>query len=220
MKSEFWHKCWERNSLGFHQETVHPFLTEHFEKLLKPTDQHVFVPLCGKSLDMVWLAERMQVSGAELSEIACGDFFTDMGIDYLAKVEGDFKHFIFDNIDLWQGDFFKLNLDMLNAGKENIDWIYDRAAIIALPESMQQAYVDHLLSFMTENTRLFLVSIEFPKPEMSGPPFPLFQQDIKHLFAGYNVEAVAVNDITDKRFAQREFDVSYLTERLYVITKA
>jgi thiopurine S-methyltransferase len=231
MKSEFWHKCWERNHLGFHQVTVHPFLTEHLEGLIKASEQHVFVPLCGKSLDMVWLAERMQVSGAELSEIACRDFFTDKQLDYQTKVEGEFTRFSFEEIDLWQGDFFKLKLDRVIDNKANkpsnkanarfeLDWIYDRAAIIALPESMQQAYVDHLLSFMSANTKLLLVSIEFPETEMSGPPFPLFQQDIKKLFAGYKIEVLAANVIEDKCFAQRVFEVSYLTERLYLITKA
>jgi hypothetical protein len=54
MEDAFWHKCWERNTLGFHQQQIHPFLAEHFKSRCLPDDKHVFVPLCGKTLDMVF----------------------------------------------------------------------------------------------------------------------------------------------------------------------
>jgi thiopurine S-methyltransferase len=133
MNESFWHKCWERNSLGFHQETVHPFLEQYLLPLINEsgmkTQQHVFVPLCGKSLDMVWLAEHMKVTGAELSEIACRDFFLEKGLDYRQENEPLFNRFSYDNVELWQGDFFKSTPQLIT----NIDWIYDRAALIALP---------------------------------------------------------------------------------------
>lgn len=216
MDEKFWHNCWERSTLGFHQQEIHPFLTRYFDNLRLPTDQHVFVPLCGKSLDMVWLAERLQVSGAELSDIACADFFNEKQIDYQQQAIGNFQLFSFDNLFLWQGDFFKLSPQALAP----IDWIYDRAALIALPQTMQQDYVDKLITFMGANTRLLLVSVEFLAQELSGPPFPAFQSDIKALFASDNklqVQKLASKVITDKRFAQRTLPVSSLVESLYLI---
>ncbi|WDE00919.1 thiopurine S-methyltransferase [Thalassomonas actiniarum] len=216
MDKIFWHNCWERNTLGFHQQEIHPFLSRYLEKLLRDEDKHVLVPLCGKSLDMAWLAERMQVSGAELSEIACRDFFQEKDIPYQSRREGDFQLFSYDNLNLWQGDFFKLAPKLLSG----VDWIYDRAALIALPEAMQQAYVDKLLSFMTEDTRILLVSVEYPSEEMPGPPFPVFEQDLRRLFAvnkKLKIEKLATLPHEDKRFAQRTFDVSSLAETLYLI---
>jgi thiopurine S-methyltransferase len=229
MKTSFWHKCWERNRIGFHQEQVHPFLSQYLAPLLNKQDSHVFVPFCGKSLDMFWLAQYMKVSGSELSAIACRDFFIDANIENQVKVYQesqsgvDFHQFSFGNITLWQGDFFKLNVQHLTLGQDvSIDWIYDRAALIALPIKMQQAYVDHLVSFIGQGTKLFLISVEFPKQEMSGPPFPITEQDINQLFLSANkhcqIECIASRDLVDKRFAQRNFDVSHLVERLYIIT--
>ena len=215
MDASFWHKCWERNSLGFHQEEIHPFLIKTMSELIQPNDRHVFVPLCGKSLDMVWLAEHLEVTGAELSEIACRDFFKDKSIEFQQHRSGDFQRYSFENLTLWQGDFFTLANEKL----PSFDWVYDRAALIALPVEMQQQYVDHLLSFMADNTRLLLISLEFPVEEMSGPPFPIFIADIEKLFTNCKIECIATRELPDKRFAQRTFNVSSLVERGYLITK-
>ena len=215
MKPSFWNRCWERNSLGFHQETVHPFLEQFLLPRLTATTQHVFVPLCGKSLDMVWFAQRMKVSGAELSEIACRDFFQDKELTYQQEQRDGFNVFSYQNIQLWQGDFFKL----LPATIENIDWVYDRAAIIALPENMQHQYAQHLTTFIADKTTLFLISLEFPQKELEGPPFAISSSKVEQLFADFEVNCIAEHELVDKKFAQRTFNVSRLVERLYLIKK-
>jgi len=229
MKTSFWHKCWEHNSIGFHQDQVHPFLSQYLTPLISEQDKLVFVPFCGKSLDMHWLAKYMKVSGSELSDIACRDFFIDANIDNQIKVYQEcqsdvkFQQFYSNNITLWQGDFFKLNAQHITSEHlKSIDWIYDRAALIALPIEMQQGYVDHLVSFIGQGTKLFLISVEFPNQEMSGPPFPITKQDISRLFLSANIrceiKCIASRDLADKRFAQRHFEVSHLVERLYMVT--
>jgi thiopurine S-methyltransferase len=214
MDNSFWHKCWERNTLGFHQSDVHPLLSSYFNKLTLPTDQHVFVPLCGKTLDMVYLARFMKVTGSELSEIACRDFFIEHNIAYQQQTLGDFEHFFCPQLSLLQGDFFKLSAKAI----DSIDWIYDRAALIALPPAIQQQYVEHLKTFFSAQTRLFLVTVEFPKMQLNGPPFAVTETDVKSLFAGFKVEYISTNKIKDKQFAQRKFEVDYLIEKLYVIS--
>jgi len=216
MKPSFWHKVWERNSIGFHQEQLHPFLEEVLKPLLTTTEQSVFVPLCGKSLDMVWLAEHMNVVGSELSEIACRDFFLDKGLQPIVTTDDSFQVYQFNNIALYQGDFFALKANKFTA----FNWVYDRAALIALPKDMQQQYVDHLTSYLQDGTKLILVSLEFPEEELSGPPFPVFAADIEKLFKGYKVECVYTHELADKQFAQRRFNVSKLVESAYIISIA
>ena len=215
MKSDFWHKCWQKNTIGFHQQAVHPFLQDYLAPLINPSDNHILVPLCGKSLDMAWLAEHMKVIGAELSEIACTDFFVDNNLNYQVETKGDFTCYHFDNISLWQGDFLKLPASQF----EPFDWIYDRAALVALPEAMQQKYVEHVKTFMSENTKLFLLTLEFPQGQLEGPPFAVTNNYVHKLFEGYKVEYLAERDLPEKQFAQRVFDVDYLVEKLYMITK-
>jgi len=215
MKASFWHSCWERNSLGFHQTTIHPFLEQYFQLMMLPQDKNVFVPLCGKSDDMAWLAERLDVVGAELSDIACADFFKEKSLEVSPQYQGSFKCYTHKNLALWQGDFFKLSPQQF----PSFDWIYDRAAIIALPVDMQVAYAAHLTRFISKKTKLFLISLEFPPDELEGPPFPLFENNIEHLFDGLVVECIAEHELEDKVFAQRTFNVSYLREKLYIISR-
>ena len=215
MDNSFWHKCWERNTLGFHQTDVHPLLSSYFNKLTLATDQHVFVPLCGKTLDMAYLARFFQVTGSELSAIACRDFFTENNIAYEHQTLDDFEHFFCPQLSLLQGDFFKLSAKTI----DSIDWIYDRAALIALPPNMQQPYVEHLKTFFSKQTRLFLVTVEFPKTQLNGPPFAVNEADVQRLFSDFNIECIATNKIKDKQFAQRKFEVDFLIEKLYIISR-
>ncbi|MEW6991090.1 thiopurine S-methyltransferase [Colwelliaceae bacterium 6441] len=223
MKASFWHACWERNSLGFHQKSIHPFLSQYLLPLITQSDcikekdkvPKVLVPLCGKSDDMVWLANYFDVVGAELSEIACRDFFIEKGIEVNPEAIREFNKYSHQNIELWQGDFFKLMPQQFSS----FAWIYDRAAIIALPKEMQKSYVDHLSSFIGAGTQLFLISLEFPQEELEGPPFAIMQTDIERLFTAFNVQCIAEHALEDKTFAQRTFNVSYLTEKLYLIMR-
>ena len=123
MEASFWHRCWENNTIGFHQETIHPFLPNFLESKLSSSDKRVFVPLCGKSLDMFWLAERLDVTGSEVSEIACKDFFAEKGIDCKPLPKDEHVCYQVENIALWQGDFFTLEPSAFPP----FDWIYDRA---------------------------------------------------------------------------------------------
>ncbi|QOL24640.1 thiopurine S-methyltransferase [Thalassotalea sp. LPB0316] len=214
MEASFWHNCWQKDSIGFHQDELHPFLTQYIQPLIGAQDHKVFVPLCGKSLDMFFWAEHMQVDGCELSEIACRDFFEDHNIDYQTHLKPPFVCYSKDEIRLYQGDIFELSPEML--GK--VDWVYDRAALIALPKSLQLQYVDYIRSLVTTGVKLALITLEFPPEELSGPPFPVFQADVNHLFDGFNIELIGERELTNKQFARRTFDVSFLREKLYLIT--
>lgn len=163
---------------------------------------------------MAYLAQFIQVTGSELSDIACRDFFIENNIDYQKHKVACFQQYHGSHLSLFQGDFFQLNKEIIN----NPDWIYDRAALIALPESMQKQYVEHLKHFFSSHTRLFLVTLEFPEEQLIGPPFPITASRVETLFTGFDIRSVATNELEDKQFAQRQFDVDYLREKLYIIT--
>ena len=220
MKASFWHGVWEKNTIGFHQDAVHPFLTDVLaQRVIIPTNKEkpsVFVPLCGKSLDMFWWAERATVVGNELSDIACRNFFEEQKLESSIRKKGEFTVYAFDEIALHQGDFFALK----SSAFSSFSYIYDRAALIALPKEMQQEYCRHLCSFIGDGTSLFLISLEFPEKELEGPPFPVYPSDIESLFQGFDIELLAERDVPEKQFARRRFDVRYLREKLYEIKKA
>jgi thiopurine S-methyltransferase len=141
----------------------------------------VLVPLCGKSVDMRWLRERgCTVTGVELSDIAVRDFFKEQNIAASEREEGAFRIVEGDGITLLGGDFFALEAGHL----AKISAVYDRAALIALPDDMRARYADHLLSLLEPEVPLLVLTFEYPADEIDGPPFSVDEAEVRELFAG------------------------------------
>ena len=213
MDQDFWHARWQNNELGFQLEQPHLLLQQCLPEIL-PAKQRVFVPLCGKSPDLAYLAQYLPVVGAELSEIACDDFFAEQQLQYQLENHASFKYYNSANIHIWQGDFFQL----LKAQCADCDLVYDRAALIALPRQMRQRYVSKLKSLLAPGAQILLISVEYPQHEKAGPPFSVDFAEVKRLFPNDKVSILAELDLTGKGFARRRFATGFLLERAYCIT--
>ncbi|MGH8408361.1 MAG: thiopurine S-methyltransferase, partial [Pseudomonas sp.] len=141
MEPGFWHERWARNQTGFHLPEVNPYLLRHWPGLGVANGAQVLVPLCGKSLDLVWLASiGHRVIGVELSEKAVEEFFSEQELMPQVSQRGAFKVFQAGSIELWCGDFFALDAGAV----VGCTALYDRAALIALPPLMREQYAAHL----------------------------------------------------------------------------
>jgi thiopurine S-methyltransferase len=58
MDLNFWHERWEQNNTFWHQSEANPRLTANFDKLSVAKGGRIFLPLCGKTLDIPWLLSR------------------------------------------------------------------------------------------------------------------------------------------------------------------
>ncbi|MCO7217920.1 thiopurine S-methyltransferase [Halomonas sp. OfavH-34-E] len=163
---EHWLKRWEEGRIGFHRDSVHPALIRHWPMLGAVPGTKVLVPLCGKSLDMRWLAEHQHpVLGIELSERALEQFVED-GRGEVSRYQQDgFAILRQGSIELWCGDFFHFHI----AQASEIGAFYDRAALIALPEATRQRYAFHLAQLIPPGARGLLVSLS--RSGDDGPPF-------------------------------------------------
>ncbi|MCA0402408.1 MAG: thiopurine S-methyltransferase [Proteobacteria bacterium] len=182
MEQEFWLNKWQQNDINFNQTKPNKYLQQFIDALNLEKGATLFVPLCGKSIDMLWLREQgYRIIGVELSEKACQDFFIEHGIDFrLSKVQ-DFQSYEAEGIQLLAGDFFKLTANYLKNAKA----VYDRAALIALPAQLRQTYVQHLQSLLNISMPILLITASFNQEEMPGPPFSLSKSDIDKLFSDY-----------------------------------
>lgn len=179
MKKEYWLTRWSENNIGFNQKEPHAYLKKFFPALQLSKSSHVFAPLCGKSIDVLWLSEQgMKVTGIELSSKACADFFNEASLDFTITNDGDFEIYQGENITLIAGDFFNLHKSMM----PEIDAIYDRAALIALPQEMRLKYAEHVLSFHSKHTQMLLITIDYDQLQMAGPPFSVSEEEIKNLY--------------------------------------
>ena len=180
MDADFWHNRWQDDVIPFHKERTNHYLEKYFHRLGLADGDRVLVPLCGKSVDMRWLREQgCTVTGVELSEIAVRDFFSEQGITPSQRQEGGFHILEGEDISLLSGDFFALD----GTHTENISAVYDRAALIALPDEMRARYVDHLLSLLAPEVPMLLLTFEYPPHEFDGPPFSVDEAQVRDLYA-------------------------------------
>lgn len=179
MQNSFWLDRWQNHQIGFHQPEGQPMLRAHWSALGLASTARVLVPLCGKARDMAWLADQGHaVTGIELSATAAHEFFVESAREYGITRDGPFQRFSDGVIDILVGDFFDLSAERL----ARFDAWYDRAALIALPPTMREQYVAHLLGHLPPRARGLLITFAYDQALMEGPPFSVDDDAVHRLF--------------------------------------
>jgi thiopurine S-methyltransferase len=192
MDASFWHKKWEQNDIAFHEGEANPLLVKYFTELSLAQGNRVFLPLCGKTLDIPWLLSNgYRVAGAELSKIAIEQLFAELGVEPTISGVGEMDRYSARNIDIFVGDIFDLSSKMLGL----VDAVYDRAALVALPEKLRKRYTAHLVE-STENAPQLLICYEYDRNSMEGPPFSIHNEEVnEHYGNSYDLTLVASTDV-------------------------
>lgn len=179
MQPGFWLERWHNGQIGFHRSDVMPLLQRHWPALDLPVGSRVLVPLCGKSLDMHWLAAQgHRVLGVELSSLAVEQFFAEAGLTPERHQSHYGEHYRAGPVEIICGDAFALDSELL----ADIAGVYDRAALIALPPELRQHYRDTLYARLAGGCRGLLITLEYPQNEKQGPPFSVEQSEVERLF--------------------------------------
>ena len=218
MEADFWNQRWQDNKIAFHQGRVNPMLDAHVGQLALESGARVFVPLCGKAVDMRWLIDQgYQVVGVELSSIAVRDFFEEQSITWQEREVDGFTVYEGDYVTLWCGDFFSMTRETLG----DIAAVYDRAALIALPDEMRSRYVDSLLHIVGPETPILLLTYEYPESETEGPPFSVGVDEVYRRFDNRrSVTVLESRNMLEQEHALRERGVTRLTEHAFLIGSA
>ncbi len=213
MEPQFWHERWQQNLIGFHQEEVNPYLRQHLPQLALAPNSLVFVPLCGKSRDLHWLAEQgLRVIGVELSPIAVEAFFRESDLEFERDRFGSFERWRAGTVTILCGDYFQLSPEDL----DGVAAVYDRASLIALPPPMRRDYVAHLETLLPANVQGLLVTIDYPADTMQGPPFAVGDAEVRSLYAaGFDIELLEDLDALAASPRFRERGITELRERVY-----
>jgi thiopurine S-methyltransferase len=192
MNKSFWIEKWDNNQIRFHKNEANPALISYFKELSLEKQGRLFLPLCGKTLDIAWiLSQGQQVVGAEFSEIAIQQLFTELEIEPQVKEVGRLKLYSAENIDMYVGDIFDLSNDVIGI----VDAIYDRAALVALPDEMRIRYSKHLIDITSKAPQL-LITFEYDQSEMQGPPFSINSEEVKrHYVDSYELKLIKSLDI-------------------------
>jgi len=175
-----WLERWREGRIGFHRDHPHPMLVKHWPGLGVRPGTKVLVPLCGKSLDMRWLAGQAHpVLGIELAPEAIEQFMAEgEGVATRYRQAG-FQVCRQGNVELWCGDFFHFHIEQA----AEIGAFYDRASLIALPPATRQRYAFHLAQLVPPGSQGLLVSLTRPPGDEGGPPFGVSDEEVRQLFA-------------------------------------
>jgi len=212
-----WISRWENNRIGWHADQINRQLIEYLDQLnLSPGDT-IFVPLCGKTKDMLFLLEnQINVIGVEMSIIAAEQFFSENNLSYSISNLDGFILFEGDGIKIYCGNYFDLEVNHL----QEVKAVYDRASLIALDEALRQKYVKHLNDIIVEGVRILLLTLNYPQHQKSGPPFAVSRHEVDELFRGSFQcrELDCINDIENEPMFQN-LGVDFVEKAVYLLQK-
>lgn len=195
MQPDFWHKKWQESDIGFHNSDANPLLVKHFPALGLAAGSRVFLPLCGKTLDIHWLlAHGFQVVGAELSPIAIEQLFDELGVVPRITQLENLKHYRAPNIDIFVGDIFDITANLIG----QVDAIYDRAALVALPVDMRTLYTSHLKA-ITHSAKQLMICFVYDQTQLAGPPFSISDDEVNaHYSSDYTLKLLESIEVAGK----------------------
>lgn len=218
MDAGFWHARWQNKEIGFHQAEINAYLQRHWPTLEVTSNDAVLVPLCGKSLDLVWLAQQgHHVQGVELSDIAARAFFAEASVDPSTQPRDHFTVYSHATIDFFCGDFFQLTVEQLNPFAA----IYDRAALVAMPSNeLRDQYAQKLTQLAAPGTKMLLITMEYPTPEMGGPPFSVEEAQVHKLYAAdWQIQCLEQRDVLQEYPPFQQKGLSRLTEKAFLLVR-
>lgn len=197
MQAEFWHERWSSNQIGFHEDVENPLLVTHFAALGVPKSARIFLPLCGKTLDIDWLLSNgYRVAGAELSPLAVASLFDRLRLSPAVETHGgntrDITRWSAAGLDVFVGDIFALSAAVLGG----VDAVYDRAALIALPGDMRSRYAAHV-DAITKGAPQLLITLDYDQRQMAGPPFAVSEAEIRRLYGDRAPALLATQELPD-----------------------
>jgi len=217
MDKDFWFRRWKKNEIGFHLTDSHHLLQKFFPLLETQPGDTLFVPLCGKSPDLIWLHEQgCNVVGIELSRTAVEAFFDENDIAGEWTPVADIPCCSTEGYRIFCGDFFKLSVADLDDSR----FFYDRGSLVALPPDMRVRYAEQLTALLPADGKILLVSYEYDQNEAAGPPFSVPLGNLQTLFGvDFQIELLAEEDVLWSHKVLIERGVTKLTEFAALLTR-
>lgn len=216
MDHEFWLNVWREGHIGFHRDAPMPLLTQHWSQLAVPAGSRVLVPLCGKTLDMPWLASQgLKVLGVELSPLAIDQFFAEHGLAPEVHDTPQGRRYTAGTIEILNADV----LDLDAATLAGCAAIYDRAAIIALPAELRRRYAARVYRRLPAGCRGLMITLDYPQAEMDGPPFSVDDAEVHTLLGdAFDITQVERRDILDSQPSFSARGITALHTTVYQLT--
>mmetsp|Transcript_20024 Transcript_20024/g.33246 ORF Transcript_20024/g.33246 Transcript_20024/m.33246 type:complete len:271 (+) Transcript_20024:128-940(+) len=210
-----WLRRWDNNKIGFHKQEVHENLLQHGATIIPSFADggetcsdpvRVFVPLCGKSVDMAFLAQHKSVSdvvGIDGIRKALEEFAEEQPELEVKPVEDSpdaFERLQGKKTTLLKGDLFAMDVD---AAGGRFDSIWDRASLVAIAPSLREDYVQVMKKLLKPGGTILLATLErrtgSDEGIKAGPPFSIPEKEVRRLYEAQDwVDSVSLVEEIDE----------------------
>lgn len=187
---EDWASYYEIKDTTWHNGRLNPYFEKYYQMHLKNDQKSTFlIPLCGKCVDMIWLAKLgNRVIGIEFVQQACVEFFKENNLQYKVDVEeiGDVYRSQETKLDItiYNCNFYSITPEILGC---KCDRFWDCASIFAIPPKEHIQYIKQLTSLLTTEAQGLLFSVEYNIDERLKPesPFSVPESRIRECFSSF-----------------------------------
>lgn len=219
MQAQYWQQVWQDNDIGFHQQQVNKLLLKCWPSVELASGSTVLVPLCGKSLDVLWFRKQgYRVIGIELSELALDELAEQMrselgiGIDKTPRAQDVWYEG--DGVLLIGGDFFSVRPEDLG----NVDAVYDRGALVALPDAMRVDYCRQLHA-LSAGAKQLVMTFDYQQQLMAGPPFAISVDELEqHYGTTHRIRCVDERELIAYEHGFRALGLPSFIQRVHLLT--
>ncbi|HEX5125443.1 MAG TPA: thiopurine S-methyltransferase [Rhodocyclaceae bacterium] len=217
MDPGYWLDRWARNEISFHQREANSHLTYFWHELGLPSDASVFVPLAGKSRDMLWLRSHGHpVLGVELSNLAVEAFFREAGLLATNTRQGVFERSEAQGLVVLNGDFFALRAEDITGVRA----IYDRGALVAFSATERPRYVAQMADLLPAGSKTLLIVVEYDQSQVDGPPFAVSEAEVRQLYgATHDIRVLHEEDVLTSSLKFRAASMPWILEKVYLLTR-
>lgn len=219
MQPEFWQARWSEGQIGFHQAEYNRHLLRFVDTMPRPEGGRVLVPLAGKTKDLTLLTERgHEVVAVELVEVAAASYFHERGAPFSRRIGSGYPVLEGAGVEAHVTDFFEVDPERVGP----FDWIFDRAALVALPPEMRASYVPHLVRFVEAGGQALVVTFGYAQEAVSGPPFSVPDEEVEARLSPHGrLERLAHEELIERAPPKfRQAGLSSFTESVWRFTKA
>ncbi len=213
MEASFWHNSWELGGFhtSFHRKDIHPYVLQYMSPD-KIEGKNILVPLCGKTIDLLYLAQYAnKVIGVELVEEAIHQFFYE---NNLQVTRPDDTTYISGNITIYCRDFMALTPEETGP----VDWILDRASLVALPGDMRMAYIQTIERLSSVGTQQLVITLEY-FPLLESAPFSITPDELMKYYGRRHIIRHVESPGLSNHGMVRRWKLDFLIEHGFLLTK-
>jgi len=240
---EFWNNRWVKNAIEFHRPVPNDVLLQSLQYWTPVSDKStapvVFIPLCGKTLDLLYLAQQgYRVCGVEFIQRAAEDFFNEH-INEVGRMKTEQRTsdcLVLSSeklpIIIYVCDIFHPELRHFIQEDHHapVSHIWDRGSFVAINPNDRLRYLKSLLPLLpppapgheddhhhTDRVQWLIANAVYPASIANGPPHTVIDGNLRDLIRQAQEDNSSASAINSTLPVSNKEDLATETVRTFAV---